>query len=172
MCAPIPTWSSTSTVQKEMNNLSRFPRIFIGNWGTACYSRGWFYPATDSSSSGWIRVVANSCSGSWIRVTADFILRLTRAPAPGYDLRLIPSCSWLWVAADSSSGGWIRLKADYILRLTISYGWLEFQSSIRVTADSILRLTTSCGWFYLGADSSPPARLNLHLTYTLKNQVN
>ena len=141
MCAPIPSSSFTSTVQKEMNNLSRFPRIFIGNWGTACYSRGWFYPATDSSSGGWIRVVANSCSGRWVRVTADFILRLTRAPAPGYDLRLIPSCSWLWVAADSSSGGWIRLKADYILRLTLSYGWLEFQ-----------KLDTSYSWFHPSSD--------------------
>ena len=39
--------------------------------------------------------MADLSSGGWIRVTADSILRLTRVPAAGCDLRLIPSCGWL-----------------------------------------------------------------------------
>ena len=151
----------TSSVLKEMNNLPRLARIFIGNWGAACYSSSWFYPAADSSSDG------------WIRVTAESILRLTRAPAPGSDLRLIPSCGWLefrWMDTsyswlhhtdDSTSSGWIRLKADSIQRLTKTCGWLEFQklhtsySWFHPAADSMLRLTQvnrldlTCSWLIL-----------------------
>ena len=111
-------WTLTSTVSKEMNNLSRLARIWTGNWAAACYSCGWFYPMTDSS----------SCDG--IRVASDSILRLTWVLATGYELRLIlsrswlelrrldTSCSWLYPAADSSFGCWMRVAADSILRLT------------------------------------------------------
>ena len=43
----------------------------------------------------WLRPTNDLSSDSWIRVTANPILRLTRVPAAGYDLRLIPSCGWL-----------------------------------------------------------------------------
>ena len=60
--------------------------------------------------------------------------------------------------------------AGYELQPTTSYDWLEFW--IRLQADFILRLTTSYSWFYSVADSSPPAGLDLRLTYTLIYQVN
>ena len=143
MCAHlILSWLFTSTVLKEMNNLPRLPRIFIGNWAAVCYSCDWFYPAagyelwlsrvpaagykvwlsrvlaaryklrlTPSSGClefrrldkgcGWLLPTADLCFGSWIRVTGHYILRLTRVPVAGYDLRLIPSCGWLRVATDS-----------------------------------------------------------------------
>ena len=53
------------------------------------------------TSYGWLLPTADLCSGSWIRVTGHYILRLTRVPVAGYDLRLIPSCGWLRVATDS-----------------------------------------------------------------------
>ena len=69
---------------------------------TSC---GWLYPTTDSSFGGWIRVTADSSSGGWIRVAADSILRLTRVPAAGYELRLIPSPGWFeFQCLDSGSG--------------------------------------------------------------------
>ena len=107
-----------------------------------------------NTSCGWFYLVANSNSGGWIRVAADSVLRLTRVPATGYELRLTLShgrlefwrldttYSWHHPTADSSSGGWIRLKADSILRLTrvpavrydwqliLSCGWLEFYTLI------------------------------------------
>ena len=101
-----------------------------------------------NTSCGWFYLVANSNSGGWVRVAADSVLRLTRVPATGYELRLTLShgrlefwrldttYSWHHPTADSSSGGWIRLKADSILRLDSSFGGL-----VRVAADSILRLT-------------------------------
>ena len=113
-----------------------------------------------SSPGDWIQVTTMSSSCGWIQVTAESILRLTRFPAAWYGLRPTPyhgwlefrqldtSYSWLHPTADLSSGGWIRLKAD-----------------------SILRLTTSCGWSYSVADSSPPAGLDLRLTYTLIYQI-
>ena len=55
--------------------------------------------------------------GSWIRVTADYILRLTRVSAPGYDLRQIPSCDWLQVAADSI------LQLTRVRRLDTTCDW-------------------------------------------------
>ena len=136
MCVPlIPSWSFTSTVSKEMNNLPRLPRIFIGNWAVACYSCCWFCPGADPISWGWIRVAPDSilrpnqvpAAGYDLRlsrVPADgFKLRLSRVPAVGYKLRLNPM-------ADSSSGGLIRVEA------VSSYGeWIQ------VTTDSILRLT-------------------------------
>ena len=67
----------------------------------------WFYPATNSSSSG------------WIRIAADSVPQMTRVPATGYDLRLIPSCSWLWVAADSI------LWLTRVRPLNSTYGWLR-----------------------------------------------
>ena len=107
MCAPIiPSWSITSTVLKEMNNLPCLFRILIGNRVAACYSCSWFYPASNSSSGGWIRVAAVSSLGGWIQVTTDSILRLTQVPVTGYELQLTPfhdqlelrrrdtSCSW------------------------------------------------------------------------------
>ena len=103
----------------------------------------------------------------WIRVAADFILRLTRVPAAGYKIPLIPSygwlgfrwldrsCGWLRPTSDSSSSGWIRVAADSVLRLiwvlaagyelqlTPSYDWLEFRW-----------LDTTSAWFHPAADSS------------------
>ena len=133
-------WFFTSTVLKEMIDLPRLPRIFIGNWGAACLQQrlilscgwlefrgpnascSWFYLAASSSSDSWIRVAAVSDPGGWIQVTAE------------------PSSSgWIQLTADSSSGGWIRVAADSILRLsrvsvtgyelqlTLSYGWLELR---------------------------------------------
>ena len=67
----------------------------------------WFYPATNSSSSG------------WIRIAADSVPQMTRVPATGYDLRLIPSCSWLWVEADSI------LWLTRVRPLNSTYGWLR-----------------------------------------------
>ena len=168
----IPSWSFTSTVSKEMNNLPWLPSIFIWNWAVACYSCGWtdfrrldtscgcFEARRLDTSYGWLQYSADSSSGGWIQVTADSILQLTQVPASGYELRQTPShgsfefrkldtsYSWQHPTSDSSSSGWIRLKAD-----------------------SILRLTTSCGWFYSEADLSPSAGLDLRLTYTLVYQV-
>ena len=186
----IPSWSVTSTVLKEMNNLSWLPRIFIGNWAAACYGCGWFYPAA-----------GRNC-GNWIRVAPDSILRLTRVTAAGYDLRLswvptagcnlrlTPSYAWIRVAADSILRLTRVLASGYELRMTPTHVWLEFRrldtsytwlhpttdsssgGCIRLNADSTLPLTTSCGWLYPALDSSPPAGLDLWLTYTLINQVN
>ena len=98
---------------------------------TSC---GWFYPTANSSSDGWIQVEAVSSSSCWIQVTADSILRLTRVPAAGYELRLTPP------TADLSSSGWIRVRADSILLLT----WVP-------VAGCDLRLISYCGWLeYLG----------------------
>ena len=76
---------------------------------TSC---SWFYPAANSSSRG------------WIQVTADSILRLTRAPAPGSDLRLIPSCGWLEFLQLDRSYSWhiIQLIRVHIIQLT---QWLD-----------------------------------------------
>ena len=60
---------------------------------------------------------ADLCSGSWIWVTGHYILRLTRVPAAGYDLRLIPSWGWLWVATDSI------LQLTGVRRLDSTCGW-------------------------------------------------
>ena len=121
-----------------MNNLPQLPRIFIGNWGAACYSSSWFYPA------------AHSSSGGWMPVADDTILWLTRVPAAGYELQLSrllavksSSSGWIQLTADSSSGGWIRVAADSILRMT------------RAPAPgSDLRLIPSWGWLWVVADSS------------------
>ena len=175
---PLVSWSFTLTVSKEMNMLSRLPRLFIRNWAEACCSCDWFYPADNSSFSGRVQVAAVSSPTGWIRVAADFLLMLAPVPAAGCKLWLTPSQGWLefwqldtsysWLhpTDDLSSGGWIRVTDDYILWLTLlpiagynlrlipSCGWLwvaadsSFGCLIRVTADSILRLTTSCGWFY------------------------
>ena len=67
----------------------------------------------------WLRPTNDLSSDSWIRVTADPILRLTRVPAAGYDLRLIPSCGLTRV-----------LAARYELQLILSCGWLEFYTLI------------------------------------------
>ena len=64
-------------------------------------SYGWFEFRWLDTGCGRLRPGAGLSSSSWIWVTADFILRLTRGPATGYDLRLIPSHGWLQVAADS-----------------------------------------------------------------------
>ena len=164
MCAPLlPSWLFTLTVSKEMNNLARLSRIFIRNWAAAC-SSGWIQVTADSipwltwvpaagyelqlilscswlkscwldTSCYWLSATTDLSSGGWIQVTADSFLLLTRVPAAGYDLRLIPSCGWLWVAADSSFGSWVRVTADYILQLT------------RVpVAGYDLRLIPSCDW--------------------------
>ena len=86
-------------------------------------SHGWLEPWGLDTSCGWLRPTTDWSSRGWIGVTADTILRLTRVPAPWYDLRLIPSCGWLkfwqldtscnWFcpAANSSSAGWTRLAA-------------------------------------------------------------
>ena len=121
-----------------MNNLPQLPRIFIGNWGAACYSSSWFYPA------------AHSSSGGWMPVADDTILWLTRVPAAGYELQLSrllavksSSSGWIQLTADSSSGGWIRVAADSILRMT------------RAPAPgSDLSLIPSWGWLWVVADSS------------------
>ena len=77
-CVFTPSWSFTSTVLKEMNNLPRLPRIFIGNWAATCYSCGWFCPA----------------AGYELRLSrvpvAGYKLRLSQIPAVGYKLRLNP----------------------------------------------------------------------------------
>ena len=110
---------------------------------------------------------------------ADSILRLTRVPATGYELRQTPSHGWLefqWLGAsyswlhptaDWSSGSWIRLKGDTILWLTgVLVARYELQlipsySWIRVAADYIVRLTRV-----------PLAGLDLRLLYTLIYRVN
>ena len=117
---------------------------------TSC---GWSYPTDDSSSSGWIRVAVYS------------ILRLTRVPAVGCKLRVIPShgwleflqldrsCGWFYHTTDLSSSGWIRVATDSILRLfrvsaagyelwvTLSCGWLEsWRLDTRFHPDSVLQL--------------------------------
>ena len=110
-------------------------------------SWGWLEFQRLDTSCDWLRPTIDLSFDCLIRVTADSILQLTRVPAAGYNLRLIPSCGWLWVAADSSS-------------------------SIRVTADSILRLTTSWGWFYPAADSSSAGwtRLAADLYFNISNK--
>ena len=137
-------------------------------------SCSWLYPAANSSSGGWIRVVVVSSSGGWIQVTADSILRLTRVPAAGYELRLTPShgwlefrwldtsCGWLHLTADLSSGRWIRVTADSILPLTrvraAGYDLRVIPSILQLTP--VFRccefrwLDKSCRWFYPEADSS------------------
>ena len=109
-----------------------------------------------------------------ILVATDSILRLTRVPATGYVLQLIPPFSWLWFrwldtscdwfypAADSRCGDWIRVTADstlllnrvpaagYDLRLIPSCDWLWFavdsisSGSIRGTSYSWFHLATNC----------------------------
>ena len=54
-------------------------------------SHGWFEFGQVDTSWGWLRPTAEWSSGGWIRVTADSILRLTRDPAPWYELQLILS---------------------------------------------------------------------------------
>ena len=129
-----------------------------------------------------------------MQVGADSILRLTRAPAAGYELRLSRApAAGTQVTADSSCG----------LRLTPSHGRLEFRrletsysrphstadsSSggwIRLKADTILRLTRvlaaryelqlipSCSWLQLATDPILQLTrvllvgLDLRLLYTL-----
>ena len=84
-------------------------------------SYGWSHPPVDSSSGDWIRVAAHSSSSGWMRGTADSILLLTRVPAAGYELQLIPSCGWLRVAADSSSTSWTRLAGDLYLNISSKF---------------------------------------------------
>ena len=61
---------------------------------------------------GQLRQTADLSSGGWIRVTVDYILRLTRVPAAGYDLRLIPSCGWLELRRLDTSCSWFYPAAD------------------------------------------------------------
>ena len=137
------------------SQLPQLPWILIGNWAMAFYSCSY-----NSSPRGWIRVAAVLSSSGWVQVTVDYILRLTRVLAAGFELRLILSWSWLefrWLDTscawhrptdDLSSGGWIRVKADSILQLTwfpaagydltliLSCGCLELRrldSTLRVT---------------------------------------
>ena len=63
-------------------------------------------------SCGWLRPTADSSSSGWIRVTADSILRLTRVPVAGYDLRLIPSCGWLEFRRFDTGCSWFYPMAD------------------------------------------------------------
>ena len=136
-------------------------------------SCGWLEFQGQNASCSWFYPAANSSSDDWIRVTAESILRLTRAPAPGSELRLIPSCgwiefrqmdtsySWLHPTDDTTSSGWIRLKAVSIQQLTKTCGWLEFQklhssySWFHPATDSMLpltrvhRLDLTCNWFIL-----------------------
>ena len=180
----IPSWSFTSTVSKETNNLPRLPAILIWNWAVACYSCGWpdFWRLDTScgcfeawrldtsydrvqfqrldTSYGWLQYSADSSSGGWIRVTADSILQLTQVSAAGYELRPTPSHGSFEFRKLDTSYSWQHPTSD-----SSSSGW------IRLKADSILRLTTSCGWFYSEADLSPSAGLDLRLTYTLVYQV-
>ena len=134
----IPSWSVTSTVLKEMNNLSWLPRIFIGNWAAACYGCGWFYPAAGPNCENWIRVAPDSILRlTWVPA-AGYELRLSWVPAAGCNLRLDTSCGWFYPAANSSSGVWIWVADDsdprltrvptagYKLHLTTSNKWLEF----------------------------------------------
>ena len=53
-----------------------------------------------NTSHGWFHFTTDSSSGRRKRVAAYSILRLIRAPATGYELRLIPSCGWLRVATE------------------------------------------------------------------------
>ena len=131
-----------------MNNLPQLLRIFIRNWATACYSCGRFYPAAGYE----LRL-------SWVQA-AGYRLQLSRVLAAGYKLRLTPSDGWLEFQQLDTTYSWPHPTAH-----SCSHGW------IRLKADSILRLTTSCSWFYSASDSSPPARLDLWLTYTLIYQV-
>ena len=108
-------------------------------------------------SCGWLWFAADSSSSGWIRVTAGSILRLTRVPAAGYNLRLIPSCGWLWVAADSSSSGSIRVAADSIRLEADSY--FNITSKIK---DLFCKLHNFCGlfstaWFQLHLIQALPA---------------
>ena len=82
-------------------------------------SHSWLEFRRLDTSCGWLRPTADLSSCGWIRVTADSILRLTRVPAAGYDLRLIPSCGLTRV-----------LAARYELQLILSCGWLEFYTLI------------------------------------------
>ena len=82
-------------------------------------SYGWLESRQLDTSYGWLCPTAGLSSGGWIRLTADTILRLTRVPAAGYDLRLIPSCGLTRV-----------LAARYELQLILSCGWLEFYTLI------------------------------------------
>ena len=119
MCAPIiPSWSITSTVLKEMNNLPFLFRILIGNRVAACYNCSWFYPAANSSSGGWIRVTAisslggwiqatnGSSFGGWIQVMTDSILRLTQVPVTGCELQLTPFHGQLELRRRDTSYSW------------------------------------------------------------------
>ena len=82
---------------------------------TSC---GWLRPTADMSSGGWIRVAAVLSSSGRIKVTADSILRLTRVPAAGDNLRLIPSCGWLEFGRLDTSCSWSHPAAGYELWLT------------------------------------------------------
>ena len=147
----------TSTVLKEINNLPRLPRIFIGNWAAACYNCGWIYPAA-----GYKLQLSRAPA-------AGYKLQMSPVPAAGYKLQLTPSYGWLkfrWLdtsyswfypAANSSSGSSIRVAVDSVTQVTwvptagyelqlrhptadsSSAGWIRFK------ADSMLQLTTSCG---------------------------
>ena len=111
---PLVSWSFILIVSKEMNILSRLPRLFIRNWAEACYSCGWFYPAANSSfsgrvtscsclkserldtSCGWFSPDASSSSSGWMQVVADSVPRLTWVPTAGYELQMAKSYSWLY----------------------------------------------------------------------------
>ena len=116
------------------------------------------------------------CLELWlVTAAADFILRLTRIPTTGYQLRLILFCgllefrrldtgySWFHHTAGSSSSGWIRVVADsitsltripatgYDFWLTVSCGWRQSQwlymsySWLQHVTNYELRLILSCG---------------------------
>ena len=116
-----------------------------------------------------------------MRVLVDSILRLSRVPAAGYNLRLTSSygsiefrrldtsCGWFHPLVDSSSGGWIQVSIDSILRLnrvpiaghklplSPSNSWLEFRW-----------LDTSYSWLHPTNDSNSGAWTQLKADFFLR----
>ena len=111
---------------------------------------------------------------------------MSRVPAAGYKLRLIPSygwlgfrqlyksCGWFHPTADSGSGGCIRVAADYIPRLTRVPATDSVPRLTRVPAAGyelqltrsrgwlkFQRLDASCGWFRPTTDSSSSGWIRL-----------
>ena len=95
----------------------------------------WFYPA------------ANSSTGGRIQVTVDDILRLTRLPTVGYDLRLIPSCGWFYSDADSSPPAGLDLWRTYTLIYQVNLR--TYSAKYTISMVCFLPLNFSYHWLRL-----------------------
>ena len=137
--------SSGDWIQVAADSILRLTRVSAAEYELRLIvSCGWLEFRRLETSCGWFHHTADSSSAGWIGVVADSITRLTRVPAAGHELRLIPSyCyfefrwldtsnSWFhpaagyelqlfYLVADSRSAGWIRHAADIYFNISSNF---------------------------------------------------